>query len=51
MINIGLLQHPGDDMQALQFIDNAESLNITLEPAGGSEHPTVELLYVNAEIG
>lgn len=50
MINIGLLDHPGDDMQVVRFIEHAKSLNITLEPAGGSEHPTVELLFVNAEV-
>lgn len=43
MINMGLL--PTDkDLVTLKYIDQAESLNITIEPAGGNDHPTVEQL-------
>lgn len=43
MINMGLL--PTDkDLVTLKYIDRAESLNITIEPAGGNDHPTVERL-------
>lgn len=43
MINMGLV--PTDqDWVELTYIDNAESLNITIEPAGGNDHPTVENL-------
>lgn len=43
MINMGLL--PTDkDLVTLKYIDHAESLNITIEPAGGNDHPTVEQL-------
>ena len=43
MINMGLL--PTDkDLVTLKYIDRAESLNITIEPAGGNDHPTVEQL-------
>ena len=43
MINMGLI--PKDnDIVALKYIANATSINITIEPAGGSEHPTVERL-------
>ena len=43
MINMGLL--PTDkDLVPLKYIDKAESLNITIEPAGGNDHPTVEQL-------
>jgi anti-sigma-K factor RskA len=46
MINMGLL--PTDmDLIALTYIDRASSLNITIEPKGGSEHPTVERLISN----
>lgn len=46
MINMGLL--PTDqDYIPLRYIDKAESLNITIEPSGGSEHPTVEQLISN----
>ncbi|AKA35906.1 anti-sigma factor [Flagellimonas lutaonensis] len=43
MISMGLL--PTDkDLVMLKYIDKAESLNITIEPAGGNDHPTVEKL-------
>lgn len=50
MISIGLLDYQTNDLQQISYIANAESLNITLEPRGGSEHPNVEQLYVNAPI-
>lgn len=46
MINMGLLS-PNEELLAMEYINNAESLNITIEPAGGSEHPTVENLISN----
>ncbi len=47
MISMGLV--PTDqDLVALAYIDRAESLNITIEPKGGSDHPTVERLISNA---
>ena len=43
MIDMGLL--PNDkELVTLKYIDRAESLNITIEPAGGNDHPTVERL-------
>ncbi len=43
MIDMGLL--PTDkELVTLKYIDQAESLNITIEPAGGNDHPTVEQL-------
>jgi len=47
MISMGLV--PTDqELVALTYIDRAESLNITIEPKGGSDHPTVERLISNA---
>lgn len=43
MINMGLLK-PDEDLVSLKYIDKASSLNITIEPAGGNDHPTVEQL-------
>ena len=43
MINMGLLS-TDKDLVTLKYIDKAESLNITIEPAGGNDHPTVEQL-------
>jgi len=46
MISMGLL--PTDrELVSLTYIDRAASLNITIEPKGGSEHPTVERLISN----
>lgn len=46
MINMGLLS-PKAELVSLKYIDKAESLNITIEPAGGNDHPTVEKLISN----
>ena len=43
MINMGLLQTE-EELITLNYIEKAESLNITIEPAGGNDHPTVEKL-------
>lgn len=46
MINMGLLE-AGKDLVALNYIDKATSINITIEPAGGSDHATVSQLVAN----
>jgi len=46
MIDMGVIPK-GAEMAAMQYIDNAESFNITIEPAGGNDHPTVEQLISN----
>ena len=46
MINMGIIEK-NKDMLAMNYIDNAESLNITIEPAGGNDHPTVSQLITN----
>lgn len=46
MISMGTLSTK-DELVSLKYIENAESLNLTVEPAGGSEHPTVEDLISN----
>ncbi len=50
MIPSGLLNNSPNESQRIQVVQHAESLNITIEPAGGSAHPTVELLVVNGKI-
>ncbi|MEQ8707023.1 MAG: anti-sigma factor [Phaeodactylibacter sp.] len=50
MINMGVLNHHADGLQAVTYIDHAESLNITIEPQGGSTAPTVAQLIVNGEV-
>ncbi|WP_411768177.1 anti-sigma factor [Winogradskyella sp. A3E31] len=46
MINMGVIPKNAN-LMAMTYIDNAESLNITIEPAGGNTHPTVERLISN----
>ncbi|TAI46639.1 anti-sigma factor [Flagellimonas allohymeniacidonis] len=43
MIDMGTLS-TDEELITLKYIDNAESLNITIEPVGGNDHPTVEQL-------
>ncbi|MCO6476904.1 MAG: anti-sigma factor [Phaeodactylibacter sp.] len=50
MINMGLVDGHSKKLQPVAYIEGAESFNITLEPDGGSEAPTVTLLYVNSEV-
>ena len=47
MIDMGVidLEQP---LLAMSYIDDAESFNITIEPKGGSEHPTVSRLIANS---
>jgi len=46
MINMGVI--PKDKtLMTMAYIDNAESLNITIETSGGNDHPTVERLVTN----
>ncbi|TXB64114.1 anti-sigma factor [Phaeodactylibacter luteus] len=50
MINMGVVDYLQKDLQLMNFIAGAESLNITIEPEGGSDHPTVELLLANVKV-
>ncbi len=50
MINMGLIDKSMTHLQAVNYIQNAESFNITLEPEGGSEHPDVSKLCANGQI-
>lgn len=46
MIDMGIVSNE-QDLIALKYIDKAESFNITIEPAGGNDHATVENLVAN----
>ncbi len=46
MIDMGVIPK-NKELIAMTYINNAESLNITIEPAGGNDHPTVERLISN----
>jgi len=46
MIDMGVIPK-NTSMIAMKYIEDAESLNITIEPAGGNDHPTVERLITN----
>ncbi|MEL7149040.1 MAG: anti-sigma factor [Bacteroidota bacterium] len=46
MIDMGTISTDAE-MISMKYIERAESLNVTIEPAGGSIHPTVENLVAN----
>ncbi len=46
MINMGII-NTENELMAMTYIEKAESLNITIEPRGGSDHPTVSQLISN----
>ncbi len=46
MINMGVISKT-KTLMTMAYIDHAESLNITIEPSGGNDHPTVERLVTN----
>lgn len=51
MINLGILTKEGTELLLpIVFKDSASSLNITVEPLGGSEHPTVSNLVSSVSI-
>lgn len=50
MINLGVLPKDQSGLVALPFKVNATSLNVTIEPDGGSEHPTVSRLVASAAV-
>jgi len=47
MVSIGLIPPGSNDLVTIQYLPEAESLNITQEQLGGAEHPNVGLLTVN----
>jgi len=49
MVDMGVFEMTGK-LQEMKFIANAESLNVTLEPKGGSKKPNVEQLYINGKV-
>lgn len=50
MISIGLISTNLEKYQDLKYLDEATSLNITIEPLGGSAAPTVSRLIANHAI-
>jgi len=50
MINMGVLETNKKELLKVPYIPNAESLNITLEPKGGSKTPNVSQLYANGKM-
>ena len=51
MLNLGIIANSKDGLPIdWKFLAKAESLNVTIEPEGGSEHPTVANLVANIAI-
>lgn len=50
MINMGVLEIDKSELIKVPYIPKAASLNITLEPKGGSKTPNVSQLYANGKM-
>ncbi len=50
MLNLGIINSTDDLFVDFKYLANAESLNVTIEPKGGSDHPTVVDLVANVFI-
>ena len=50
MLNLGIINSTADLFVDFKYLANAESLNVTIEPKGGSDHPTVADLVANVFI-
>jgi len=50
MVNMGVLETRKDELIKVPYIPDAASLNITLEPKGGSKTPNVDQLYANGKM-
>lgn len=50
MVDLGLIDMENPKPQLIRCMPQAASLNITLEPAGGSEEPHVDQLYANVNL-
>lgn len=50
MLNLGIINSSDDLFVDCKYLADAESLNVTIEPKGGSEHPTVADLVANVFI-
>lgn len=46
MIDMGVISK-NKNLMAMTYINHAESLNVTIEPLGGNDHPTVSRLVTN----
>jgi anti-sigma-K factor RskA len=46
MIDMGVISK-NKSLMAMTYIEHAESLNVTIEPLGGNDHPTVSRLVTN----
>ena len=51
MIDMGTLSNvQRNSLHHLRLVPHAESVNVTIEPIGGSDHPTVERLCANGQV-
>ena len=50
MIDMGIIEYEPTQLHTVKYIERAASLNITLEPKGGSLHPHVDQLFVNGKV-
>ena len=51
LISLGTFTDDPSTTQALTHVPNVEAFNVTVEPTGGSETPTLRTLFANAQVG
>jgi hypothetical protein len=50
MVNMGLIKLDREGLLEIPFMQKAASLNVTLEKAGGTDHPTVSRIVMNGQV-
>lgn len=50
MISVALLASDNQTFMDIKHLDNISSLNITIEPKGGSDHPTISRLILSTAV-
>ena len=50
LISLGTFTDDENTLQQAQYVANVEAFNVTVEPAGGSETPTLRTLFANAKV-
>ena len=50
LISLGTFTDQENSLQNLQYVEGVDAFNVTVEPEGGSETPTLRTLFANAQV-
>ena len=50
LISLGTFTDQEGSLQNLQYVEGVDAFNVTVEPEGGSEAPTLRTLFANAQV-